>query len=42
MVKARAIGAPTCSIAYADDIRETAISVFQSSILLADGVAAAR
>jgi len=35
------MGPPTCSIANADDIRETSISVFQSAILPADGMMAA-
>jgi len=33
--------APTCSIANADDIRETAIAVFQALSLLADSTGAA-
>jgi hypothetical protein len=40
-VKARLTDAPTCSIANADDIRETAISVFQVLFLLADSTGAA-
>jgi hypothetical protein len=35
------MGAPTCSIANADDIRETATSVFQALFLLADSTGAA-